>query len=185
MKEIKKVPITYLCYGPTGATGPTGSIGPTGPIGATGVTGPTGATGPTGPSGSASAINSILTGYDGIETVVSNGLINLGELINSTGSSFSFNAPNEIIINQSGTYLINFSSVIQRTGTTGDLGVSMLINGNIVPTASEYIVNQSAAFSSELQHNYNASAGDIITFSNRSSVSNNYHDVILSILKIS
>ena len=54
----------------------------------------------------------------------------------------------------------------------------------IPPTASEYVANQTAAFSSELQHNYNATAGDTITFTNTSTVSNNYRDPAVSILKL-
>lgn len=64
------------------------------------------------------------------------------------------------------------------------MGVSLQINGLIVDTAAEYIANQTAAFSSELQHNFNATAGDIISFINGSPVSNGYHDVTVSIIKL-
>lgn len=160
------------CYGLQGPTGPTG------------IQGPTGAQGVTGPTGPSFSIDSILTGNDGSQTVGNNGLLNLGQLINSTGSSLSFVAPNQVIINESGTYLINFSSIIDSAGSSGDLGVSLRINGTIVPTASEYINFQSSAFSSELQHNYNATAGDVITVINSSAASNIYHDSTLSIIRL-
>ncbi len=80
--------------------------------------------------------------------------------------------------------MLNFSSIINNAGTPGDLGVTLQINGVTVPTASEYIANQATSFSSELQHNFVASAGDIITFINTSPVSNNYHDITLSIIKL-
>ena len=151
------------------------------PAGATGPTGAIGATGPTGPS---STIDSILTGYDGIQPVAANGNLDLGTLVNTTGTSLSFNAPNTITVNEAGTYLINFSSIIYNTNAAGDLGVSLRINGTTVPTASEYIVTQTSAFSSELQHNYNAQVGDTITLVNQSTVSNSYHAVTLSIIRL-
>ena len=172
--------------GVTGPTGPQGLIGPTGATGATGPQGIQGITGPTGPTGPStqSTIDSALTAYDGTQTIASNGTLSLGVLINSTGTSISFTAPNTITINTPGTYLINVSSIIDNAGTAGDLGITMQINGTTVPTASEYIANQATAFSSELQHNYNASAGDTITLINTSSASNDYHDTTVSIIRL-
>lgn len=146
-----------------------------------GPTGPTGATGPTGPI---ATIDSILIAYDRTQTVTTNSKLNLGVIINSTGTEFTFTAPNKLTINTDGTYLLNFSSIINSAGIAGDLGVSMMINGVVIPTAAEYIPYQAGFFSSELQHNYNASAGDIITFINASSGSNNYHDITLSVLRL-
>lgn len=140
--------------------------------------------GPPGPPGPASTIDSILTGYDGIQAVASNANLDLGTLINSTGDSLSFSAPNTVTVNEEGTYFINFSSIIYNTNSAGDLGVSLRINGTTVPTASEYITTQTSAFSSELQHNYDAQVGDTITLVNQSTVSNSYHDVTLSIIKL-
>ena len=123
------------CYGPTGPRGTTGSIGPTGsqgeigPTGPTGPTGATGSTGATGPIGPAATIDSILTGTDGTETVQSGGTLNLGTEINSTGDSLTFNAPNEIVVNEDGTYLINFSSIINNAGTAGRFRGILAING--------------------------------------------------------
>ncbi len=157
---------------PAGATGPTGEIGPTG------------TTGEIGPTGPRAVIDSILVGFDGTQTVQSNDNLELGVLVNSTGTAFTYTSPNQITINEAGTYLLNFSSIINNTNAAGDLGVSLQVNSTVIPTASEYIVTQTASFSSELQHNYNASPGDVITVINLSPVSNNYHDVTLSILKL-
>lgn len=109
----------------------------------------------------------------------------MGTLVNSTGTSLSFTSPNDIIVNETGTYLVNVSSIINNApGSSGDLGLSLLINNTVVPTASEYIVTQTAAFSSELQYNFSATSGDIITVENRSTVSNNYHDLTISVIRL-
>lgn len=183
--------------GSTGSTGPTGSIGLTGPTGETGDPGPTGPTGlagssgdqgptgPTGPTGPSVSIDSILTANDGIQSVASNGLVDLGTTINSTGTSIIFTTPSTITFNVAGTYLINFSSLIINGGTAGNVGASMQINGTTVPTASEYIQSTTSVFmSTELQHNYTVSVGDTLTIANLSSVANNFHDPTLSIIKL-
>ena len=172
------------CPNMVGPTGPTGPIGLTGPTGATGPTGPTGPTGATGATGPASTIDSILVGNDGIESVATNGLVDLGTEINSTGSSITFTAPNTVTLS-AGTYLINFSSLIVSGGTAGDLGASLQINGTTVPTASEYISSATvSAFSTELQHNYTASDGDTITIINQSPITNNFRGPTLSVIKL-
>lgn len=207
MKNCKNQ-VVYTCFGSTGPTGPTGPQGPsTIAIGTTttGAAGtgasvtnvgttsdlildfviPAGDTGPTGPTGPKATIDSILVGNDGTQTIVTNGELNLGTLVNSTGTSLSFTSPNDIIVNETGTYLVNVSSIINNApGSSGDLGLSLLINNTVVPTASEYIVTQTAAFSSELQHNFSATSGDIITVENRSTVSNNYHDLTISVIRL-
>ena len=171
--------------GPTGPTGPTGPIGLTGLTGPTGPTGPIGLTGPTGPTGPVATINSILTANDGIQSVTASGLVDLGAEINSTGASLTFTAPNTVTIAEAGTYLINFSSLIMSGGTAGNLGASLQINGTIVPTASEYVDSTAMpGFSTELQHNYTATAGDTITIINSSTVANNFHDPTLSVIRL-
>ena len=167
--------------GPQGIKGLTGATGPQGIQGLTGATGPTGAVGPTGPS---ATIDSILVGNDGTQSAASNTNIPMGTQINATGTSLSYTAPNQITVNEAGSYLINVSSIINNTSAAGDLGISLAINGTVVPTASEYIATQAGSFSSELQHNYNATAGDIITLTNTSTVSNDYHDTTVSIIRL-
>lgn len=207
MKNCKNQ-VVYTCFGSTGPTGPTGPQGPSTIATGTTTTGaagtgasvtnvgttsdlildfviPAGDTGPTGPTGPKATIDSILVVNDGTQTIVTNGELNLGTLVNSTGTSLSFTSPNDIIVNETGTYLVNVSSIINNApGSSGDLGLSLLINNTVVPTASEYIVTQTAAFSSELQHNFSATSGDIITVENRSTVSNNYHDLTISVIRL-
>ncbi|MDO5568909.1 MAG: hypothetical protein Q4G04_02195 [bacterium] len=166
-KSQKNKPV---CCGPT--LGPTGATGPTGPTGATG------------PTGVAPTIDSILVDNDGNQTVASNGLIDLGSVINSTGASLSFTAPNTITFVEPGTYLIHFETLANNTAATGDLGVSMVINGAVIPNASEYVAGTTTESQFVLQHNYTASAGDTLTIENISTVSNDYHDSSLSIIKL-
>ena len=179
--------------GPTGLTGATGDIGPTGPTGltgATGATGPTGLTGntgdigPTGPTGPTLSIDSILVDNDGTQSVTASSLVDLGTVINSTGSSITFTSPNTINLTESGTYLIQYDALIANTSTAGNVGASLLINGSVVPNASEYVPASTNQAQFVLQHNLTITTATTVSISNNSSVSNDYHDSSLSILKI-
>ncbi len=174
MEKIKNAPKPRggcCCFG---ATGPTGPTGPTGAQGIQGVTGPTG------PS---PIINSILVSNDGIQSVVAGGLINLGTLINSTGTSATFTAPNTITL-EAGTYYILYESLINNTSTSGDVGVSLQVNGTIVSNASEYVPATSTQTQIVLQHNITITDETAITVKNNSTVSNSYHDSSISIIKL-
>lgn len=105
-------------------------------------------------------------------------------MINSTGESLSFTSPNKIIFKSAGTYLIQFSTLAENTTANGDLGASMLINGVIIPTASAYTKGFTVQKQYIFQHNYKANTNDILTFYNKSTVSNNYHDATVSIIKL-
>lgn len=138
-------------------------------------------------TGPVATINSILTASDSAQTVPGGGAtnLNLGTSVNQTGSSFTYNGTDTITIDEAGSYLINVSSVIDNSDTPGDIGITLAINGTDVATASEYVDNQSSAFSGELQHNYNANAGDTITLRNTSSVANIYRNLTVSIIRLS
>lgn len=163
---------TLCCCGPTGARGPTGPTGPSG-----------GPTGPTGPSGTVVALDSILVDNDGIQTVAPNSLVDLGTVINSTGTSATFTAPNTVTLD-AGTYYILYETLVSNTSTAGDVGASMLLNGTVVSNASEYVPATSTQTQIVLQHNATVVDGTTISINNGSSVSNNYHDSSLSIIKI-
>lgn len=155
---------------------PEGEIGPTGP------TGPTGATGPTGPT---ATLASILTVNDSTQSVPTNALVNLGDEINSTGTSLTYTAPNTITITEPGTYLINFTSLIVNGGTAGDIGATLQINGVSILTSSTYVPSTTInATTIELTHNYNAVVGDEITITNTSTVANDFIDPTLSVVKL-
>lgn len=150
---------------------------PTGPTGVTGPTGPTGATGNT------PLINSILVDNDGTQAVSSRSLVNLGTLINSTGTTLTYTSPNTVNL-EPGTYYILYEVLISNTSTAGDIGASLLLNGESVNNASEYIPSNSIQNQIVLQHNVTITENSIIQVKNNSNVSNNYHDSSLSILRL-
>lgn len=158
--------------------------GPPGPQGIQGPRGLQGIQGPTGPAGTTST-DSILVANDLIETVASDGLINFGSVINSTGTSITFSAPNDIVLTP-GNYFILFSALVNNASASGNIGASISVNGTTVPTASEYVATQSTPVNIVLQHSVNVATGDTatITVGNLSSVSNNYHDPNLSVIKL-
>lgn len=172
---------------PAGATGPTGAQGPQGLIGATGPTGAQGIQGligPTGPTGSVSALDSMLVDNDGIQTVAASTLVDLGTVINTTGSSITFTTPSTVNLTVPGTYYILAEMLIANTSTAGDIGASMLINGTVVPNASEYAAATSTETQIVLQHSVTITTPTTVQLNNGSTVSNDYHDTSLWILKI-
>ena len=158
---------------------PRGATGATGPIGATGATGPTGPTGPT------ATIDSILVDNDGTQTVTANSFVDLGETINSTGTSLTFTEPDTVNLVEPGTYLISYESLISNTaGSPGDVGASLLINGTVINNAAEYVPATQTQTQINLQHNVTITEPATVQIQNASSVSNTYHDLSLSILRL-
>lgn len=145
--------------------------------------GKTGPTGPTGPTGSVQSLDSILLGNDGIITIASKANVSLGTIVNQTGSTISYTSPDSVILSP-GTYLIQFSTLVANTSSSGDRGASLAVNGVIIPTASEYVSSGTSQIAIVLQHNITVNNTDKITIINASTVSNNYHDSSLSVLKI-
>lgn len=173
--------------GTTGATGTTGVTGPTGATGSTGPAGdigPTGTTGPTGPTGPSATIDSILVDYDETQAVSSGSFVDLGTVINSTGTSLTFSAPDTVNLIEPGTYFIQFSALVANTSTPGDVGASMLVDGIIAHNASEYILASSVETKISLQHSMTTTSMATVQIRNSSTVSNNYHDASLSVLKL-
>ncbi len=173
--------------GPTGATGATGITGPTGPQGLQGiqgVTGPTGPMGATGPTGATPIIPSSLIDNDNTLTVPVNGLVDLGTVINTTGTAITFTAPNTVTLNQAGTYFILYHCLVANTSAAGSVGASMLVNGTVVGNASEYVPATTDEVQIALQHSITITSPTTISISNRSNVSNEYHDSSLYIMKI-
>ena len=170
--------------GPTGATGPQGLQGIAGPTGATGPQGLQGVVGPTGPTGPAVTIDSALVDNDGTQTVAADSLVDLGTLINSTGTSITFTSPNTINLAEPGSYYILYSTLVSNTGAAGDVGASLLVNGTVVNNASEYVPATSTQTQIVAQHSLTITDPTTITISNESTVSNDYHDSSLSIIKI-
>lgn len=170
--------------GDTGTTGPTGPTGPAGVTGATGATGPIGPTGPQGPTGTAATIDSILVDYDETQAVSAGSFVDLGSIINLTGTSLTFSAPDTVNLIEPGTYFIQFSALVANTSTPGDVGASMLVDGVAVHNASEYIVASSVETKISLQHNVTTTSMATVQIRNGSTVSNNYHDASLSVIKL-
>ncbi len=193
--EYKKLNLggSCCCFGPTGPTGPTGPAGgPTGPTGATGATGatgptgPTGATGATGPTGPTAtvALDSILVDNDVTMLTPANTLVDLGDVINMTGTSIIFTAPDTVTLDP-GTYYIVYTTLVSNDATPGDVGASMVIDGTVVSNAAEYVPATTTQTQIVLQHNVNiADAGTTLQIRNASTVSNNYHDSSLSVIKL-
>lgn len=153
---------------PAGPTGSTGSTGPTGPTGAT----------PT------IALDSLLVDNDGIQTVQPNTLVNLGEVINMTGSSIIYTAPDTVTI-EPGTYYILYEVLVRNTAAaSGDVGATLFVNGTMVPNASEYVAATTTETQIVLQHNLTVTELTTISVNNGSPVANQYHDSSLSIIKI-
>ena len=189
-------PCTPGITGPTGPTGSpgdpgipgaTGATGPTGPQGIPGPTGATGATGATGPTGAAGAINTppnILIGYDADQVVSSNGTVDFGNLINSTGSSITFAPPSTVTLQDPGTYYILYTALIYNTSTAGDVGATIEINGVPTHNASQYVPATFTETQMVLQHSVMITAPVTITVRNLSNVSNSFHDSSLAIFKL-
>lgn len=172
-------PIMINC--PTGSTGATGPIGPTGVTGPIGPTGPTGATGPV---GTFTGLDSILVDNDETQAVTSNSLVNLGSVINSTGSSITFSTPSTVTLTEPGTYYILYEALVSNVAAAGDVGATMLVNGVAANNDSEYVPATTTQTQIALQHSITIAGNTTIQISNESTVSNNYHDSSLSILKI-
>lgn len=187
------------CVGPIGPTGPTGpSGGPTGPTGATGLIGPTGPTGPigpqglqgiqgltgpTGPTGTVSALDSILVDNDGTQPIAANSLVDLGTIVNSTGSSIIFTPPTTVTL-EPGSYNITYHTLVSNAGAAGDVGASLVINGVVASNAAEYVPATTTQTQIALQHSVTVTDTTTVEVQNDSTVTNNYHDSSLLILKI-
>lgn len=126
----------------------------------------------------------MLVDNDGTQTVTANTLVDLGSIINSTGTSITFTSPNVVNLGV-GTYILLFESLISNTSSdSGDVGASMLVNGTVVPNASEYTPATTTQSQFVLMHSLTVTAATTVSIRNGSSVSNQYHDTSLLILKI-
>lgn len=153
-------------------------------IGCLGPTGPTGSTGPQGPTGSTPTIDSILVDNDGTQVVQTNSLVDLGELINSTGTSLVYNPSNTITLAPGTYYILYVCLVSNAPGQTGDVGASLIVNGTAVNNASEYVPATTTQTQIALQHNLTVTSFTTISIKNVSSAANNFHDSSLSIIKL-
>lgn len=158
--------------GTPGAIGPTGDVGPAGPTGSTGpagtpgidgTTGPTGSTGPIGPTGpqGQTGVGPVgPTGPTGITQLsalsTNNNVILL--LIVAAGNPISFNATatsvgtaithnsvtnnDEIVINQVGTYQVNFNASTTLLSLLG--GVEFYLNGIPLPNSTVSLLSVGA-----------------------------------------
>lgn len=96
-----------------------------------------------------------------------------------------FTAPNIITLNEPGTYLMHFDSLIRNTAaSSGDVGASLLINGVVAPNASEYVSATTTETQISLQHSVTINDPANVTIQNLSTASNNYHDTSLSVIKL-
>lgn len=128
-------------------------------------------------------IDSILVDNDGEQSVAANNLVDLGEIINSTGTSITYTSPNTVTL-EPGTYYILWECLVFNESTAGDIGASMLVNGVVAPNASEYMPATETETQSILQHNITVTADTTISILNASTVTNNYHDSSLSVIKL-
>lgn len=142
--------------GPPGIPGPQGIPGPPGSPGAQGQrgeTGPAGAVGPAGPAGPAGAgISDFLSIFrfdpgTGTDTVPGNSAIVFNGILANVGGAFTFMAPSDTVtINETGSYLINFTVHNQ-----GNADFNLTVNGAPItpvpftgngggPTSAEVII---------------------------------------------
>ena len=166
--------------GPQGLQGPTGVTGPTGPQGPTGVTGPTGATGAT---GTVATLDSSLIDNDGTVQVAANANVPLGEQINATGTSIVYTAPDTVTI-EPGTYYILYHALISNGAASGDVGASLILNDQVVNNAAEYVPATTTQTQITLQHNVTVTETTPLEIRNGSSVTNNFHDSSLSVIRL-
>ena len=126
--------------GPTGATGATGPVGPQGPIGPTGATGATGPVGPQGPAGTGDAL------YASVNTsTVASGAIIPIEFDTSTIDTTMSVSNNEVVINESGVYLISYFA--NGTVETGNFSVGLYENGTLISDQVITLTDSSGAVS--------------------------------------
>jgi hypothetical protein len=130
--------------GPTGPTGPIGdpgAIGPTGPAGTTGPTGPTGPTGAIGPAGAQGATGiqgaaATFFDYAGLYTTTTQSIPNGGALVTfenqsspfSPNGSFTQSGTSTLLINSTGTYVVDYMATISGTAAS----LQLLQNGSII-----------------------------------------------------
>lgn len=117
--------------GPPGSPGAQGQRGLQGETGPAGPVGPAGAVGPAGPAGPAGAgISDFLSIFrfdpgPGTDTVPGNSAIVFNGILANVGGAFTFMAPSDTVtINETGSYLINFTVHNQ-----GNADFNLTVNG--------------------------------------------------------
>ena len=146
--------------GPTGATGATGPVGPQGPIGPTGATGATGATGPVGPQGPAGTGDALYASVS-TSTITADSIIPI-EFDESTIDTTMTVLNNEIVINDSGVYLVSFFA--NGTVETGNFSVGLYENGTLISDQVITLTDSSGAVSKTVL--IDLDAGDTIALYN-------------------
>ena len=148
--------------GATGATGATGPIGPQGPIGPAGPTGATGATGPVGPQGPVGTGDALYASVGSI-TVASGAIIPI-EFNTSTIDTTMSVTDNEIVINESGVYLISYFA--NGFVASGNFTLSLYLNGSVFVGDTISVNSLSGALSKTIL--MNLTAGDTLSIYNSS-----------------
>ena len=129
--------------GPVGPIGPTGATGATGPIGPVGPTGATGATGPVGPQGPAGTGDALYASV-GASTITTDSIIPI-EFDESTADTTMTVVDNEIVINDSGVYLVSFFA--NGSVETGNFSIGLYENGALIAGEDITITDTSGAVS--------------------------------------
>lgn len=162
--------------GLTGATGATGPQGPQGPAGPAGATGATGATGPQGPSGT----NDILYANSGTNSVAADATVPLTQAAATAGTTMSVSA-NAVNLPEAGIYLVSYFA--SGSVTTGNLDVSLYLNGTLIPGETITITNSTDVSAAGKTVLINAAAAGPLTLHNSSTGTATLTSAALTVLK--
>jgi len=164
--------------GPQGPIGPTGAIGPQGPVGPQGPQGPVGATGATGPQGPA-GLSDALYASSTTATVGSGAIIPIALNASSPATTITV-ADNEVIVTETGTYLVSYFADGSTAG--GSFDTSLYLND--VAIANETLSFTSGEGSSSKTILLSLSANDGISIYNTSATEATLSGASITIVKI-
>ena len=145
--------------GATGARGPIGPQGPVGPAGPTGATGPVGPVGPQGPAGTGDALYASV----GTTTVESGAIIPIAFNTSTIDTTMSV-SDNEIVINESGVYLISYFA--NGFVSSGNVSLSLYLNESVLTGETLSVNSLSGALTKTIL--LNLTAGDTLSIYNSS-----------------
>lgn len=131
--------------------------------------------------------NNILLSNLATQTVQANNNLALGNVVASNGRSITYNSPTTVLLTP-GTYYVTANVIGYNPPTsTGEVGVSIDVNGTPVPTASQYIPATTTQSLLSVQSIVTVPTGNTytLTLNNGSTDATDYVDSSLTVIKLS
>ena len=117
------------------------------------------------------------------QAVTANSNVVLGTTQATNGTSISYTAPDTVNL-QPGTYLVEYTAVVNDTTGTGNIGGTILFNDTALPYASTYYDNETDSDTIKLQAIVTANTASTIKVQNQSTVTLNYINSNLIVVKL-